>query len=128
MSLASMRKELTRLRQSMPAVTSSDSATKRFADLLASIEAEPAGPRRNFVIAFAVSVSRHEEPGDFAQLLEAIGPERLAEAYPDGDVPKVYGDPCVRARARAYVPTPGTIDPISELIAAQIKKRAEAAQ
>jgi hypothetical protein len=108
----------------MPAITSSDGATKRFADLLVGIEAEPEGPRRRWSIYFAVASSKHEAPVDFSQLLAAIGPERLAIAFPDGDVPGVVGDPLVRAAARSYVAPAGTVTPIGAILRARIAQEA----
>jgi len=126
MSITNLRSQLAKIRRSLPAVTASDGATRRFADLLSRIEAEPAGPRRRWSIYVAVTTSRHEEPEDFAALLAALGPARIAEAFPDGDVPGVCPDACVRAQARAYVVPAGSVDPITEMLQAAIKKRDQA--
>ena len=122
MDLRALRARLNKLAREMPAVVSGPSATQRFADLLGRIEAEE-GPRRTLSVYLMVSAAQYEEPEDFAALLAALGPERIAEAFPDGNVPQVCPNADLRARARAYEPGPGDVNPLVIMLEAAIKKR-----
>ena len=105
----------------MPALTSSEGATVRNARRLGSIEAAPAGPARDFTIQVCTHAAAGiEEPEDFAALLAAIGPERIAAVFPAG----VPGQPIadVRARARAYRVPAGFVDPIATSVRAQVSE------
>jgi hypothetical protein len=119
MDLGSIRDRLNRLAAAMPSVSSTAGAPERNAERLACIEAAPNGPARDFAIEVCVYCAAGvEEPEDFAALLAAIGPERIAAVFPAG----VPGQPIadVRARARAYRVPAGTIDPITAMVRAQL--------
>jgi hypothetical protein len=106
----------------MPPVSSSDGAPERNAERLACIAAQPEGPARDFTIEVCVCCAAGvEEPADFAALLAAIGPERIAAVFSAG----VPGQPIadVRARARAYRVPAGFVDPITAMARAQLAQR-----
>jgi hypothetical protein len=116
-SLANLRSQLASLRAQLPAIQSNDGGPARNARRLACIEAAPEGPARDFtILACVLAAAGVEEPEALAALLAAIGPERIALAFPNGDVPEVCPNPDLRARARAWQPAPGTIDPITAMI------------
>ena len=118
-AFTSIRDRLAKLAASMPALTSSEGATERNAERLACIAAQPEGPARDFTIEVCVhSAAGVEEPEDFAALLAAIGPERIAAVFPAG----VPGQPIadLRARARAYRVPAGNVDPITAMVRAQL--------
>ena len=121
MNFSHLRSQLAQLRASMPAIESNTGGPARNARRLEVIAREPKGPRRRFAIYFAVSTARNEEPADFAALLDAIGPEAIALAFPDGP-PQPHGDPQLRARARAWKEPAGSVDPISAMLHVQIAR------
>jgi hypothetical protein len=99
----------------MPPVSSSDGATERNAERLACIAAQPEGPARDFVIEVCVlAAAGAEEPENYQTLIDAIGAEAIARAFPAG----VSGQPIasVRARARAYRVPAGFVDPITTMV------------
>jgi hypothetical protein len=107
----------------MPALVSSTGATARHVERLARIEAEPPGPRRDVVTNLVVRTSRNEEPGDFGALIDAIGPERIAAAFPGG-VPAVEPDPGVRSRARSWKEPAGYVCRIGAMLREQVAREA----
>ena len=123
-AFTSIRDRLAKLAASMPALTSSDGAPERNAERLACIAAQPEGPARDFTIQVCTHAAAEvEEPRDYQTLIDAIGAEAIARAFPAG----VPGQPIadVRARARAWLPASGTIDPITARLRVQIAQVSE---
>ena len=123
-ALGSIRDRLAKLAASMPALTSSDGAPERNAERLACIAAQPEGPARDFTIQVCThAAAEREGPKDYQTLIDAIGAEAIARAFPAG----VPGQPIadVRARARAWLPASGTIDPITARLRVQIAQVSE---
>ena len=119
MRIEALRGRLDKLAREMPPVSSSDGAPERNAELLACIAAQPEGPARDFTIQVCTHAAAEvEEPRDYQTLIDAIGAEAIARAFPAG----VPGQPIadVRARARAYRVPAGTIDPITAMLRAQL--------
>jgi hypothetical protein len=84
-NLSGLRSQLAALRASLPVVTANDGAAARNAARLASINEQPEGPRRDFVIsAVTCSAISMEEPADLRALLDAIGAEAIERAHPRG--------------------------------------------
>jgi hypothetical protein len=118
-ALGSIRDRLAKLAASMPALTSSEGATERNAERLACIAAQPEGPARDFTIQVCTHAAAEvEEPENYQTLIDAIGAEAIARAFPAG----VPGQPIadVRARARAYHTPAGFVDPITARLRAQL--------
>jgi hypothetical protein len=91
---------------------------------LACIAAQPEGPARDFTIQVCThAAAEREGPKDYQTLIDAIGAEAIARAFPAG----VPGQPIadVRARARAWLPASGTIDPITARLRVQIAQVSE---
>jgi hypothetical protein len=123
-AFTSIRDRLAKLAASMPALTSSEGATERNAERLACIAAQPEGPARDFTIQVCThAAAEREGPKDYQTLIDAIGAEAIARAFPAG----VPGQPIadVRARARAWLPASGTIDPITARLRVQIAQVSE---
>jgi hypothetical protein len=123
-AFTSIRDRLAKLAASMPALTSSDGAPERNAERLACIAAQPEGPARDFTIQVCThAAAEREGPKDYQTLIDAIGAEAIARAFPAG----VPGQPIadVRARARAWLPASGTIDPITARLRVQIAQVSE---
>ena len=124
MNLHHLRSRLARLRQSMPALVSSEVATSRHAEHLERIAAEPPGPRRDLVVRLAVALCREvDEPTEYAEFLAAVGDERLQCVFPDG-APAVCPDATFRARARAWKEPAGYVCRISAMLREQIAAEA----
>jgi len=122
--IEALRGRLDKLAREMPPVSSSDGATERNAERLACIAAQPEGPARDFTIQVCThAAAEREGPKDYQTLIDAIGAEAIARAFPAG----VPGQPIadVRARARAWLPASGTIDPITARLRVQIAQVSE---
>jgi hypothetical protein len=125
MNLSHLRSQLAQLRQSMPALVSSEVATLRHAEHLERIEAEPPGRRRDLTIRLAASHCRLvDEPAEFSEFLAALGDERLRAVFPD-DPPDVEPDAGIRARARAWKEPDGCECRIARRLREQIVAEAE---
>jgi hypothetical protein len=120
-SLANLRSQLASLRAQLPAIQSNDGGPARNARRLACIEAAPEGPARDFtILACVLAAAGVEEPEDYQTLIDAIGAEAIARAFPAG--PPMQPITSVRARARAYRVLAGFVDPIATMVRAQIAK------
>jgi len=126
MSIANLRAQLARIRQSMPAVTAGNGAKDRNAGRIRAIATAPAGAARDMAIELMVDDAVDmEEVHDVELLLAAVGKDTIARVFPNGvPAPRVCAE--VRAAARAYRFTGNERNPLEELIAAQIKKRDKA--
>jgi hypothetical protein len=102
-------------------VSSSDGAPERNTRRLECIAAQPEGPARDFVIEVCVlAAAGAEEPENYQTLIDAIGAEAIARAFPAGVPGQPIADVRSRARARTWLPAPGSIDPIMARLRAQI--------
>ena len=120
-AFTSIRDRLAKLAASMPALTSSDGAPERNAERLACIAAQPEGPARDFTIQVCThAAAEREGPKDYQTLIDAIGAEAIARAFPAGVPGQPIADVRSRARARTWLPAPGSIDPIMARLRAQI--------
>jgi hypothetical protein len=126
MNLYHLRSQLAQLRQSMPALVSSEVATSRHAEHLERIAAEPPGPRRDLTVRLAVALCREvDEPSEYTEFLAAVGDERLRAVFPDG-APAVCPDATFRARARAWKAPADYVSQIGQVLRAQIAQEAVA--
>jgi hypothetical protein len=124
MNFSHLRGQLAQLRQSMPALVSSEAATARHARQLERIAAETPGPRRDLVVRLAVTHCRQvDEPAEYAEFLAAVGDERLRCVFPDS-TPAVCPDATFRARARADRVPAGYQCRISAMLREQIAQEA----
>jgi len=127
LSLQALRGRLDRVAREMLPVSFSEGAPTRNARRLATIAAEAEGPRRDVVVMMMVhSACGIEEPADYHALVDAIGPEAIARAFPTG-IPVQTACADVRARVRAYRPVGGEFNPLTVMLTDAIKRETWAA-
>jgi hypothetical protein len=122
-NLSHLRFQLAQIRREMPAVATNEGAPARNAKRLASIAAQPEGPRRDFAIQIAVrSAANNEDPEFLQAIVDAIGAESIARVFPDGlpTQPIAF----LRAAARAWQSRPGDVDVIGQMLREGIAREA----
>ena len=129
MDLRMLRRRVDRLAAVVPANSPADDAVAQIANVLARIDKE-VPPGRSFLVLIIVrDWSQFHEPAEYAALLEAVGSQRLTEAFGDEGPPK-YANllPILRRRAREWRPPAGYVDPLTTMLKEQIARGADSCE